>query len=350
MAPTPPPRSRRSRIADRSPLPSLRKLRPETVPVRTAPRGPRLVRLAMWSALGAGPLALAATLYAPPTAVVQAAPAPHPTEARTPADPRGAAELFVDLWLRADAANANSSIATAVRALAPEVDLPKRPRSTDAPAAAAGRVVAVRTVVGPGTWTVVVAALRDQAEPAPAGVPNTVAPLVRYYAVSGTGGSEGTPVTIGGAPAEIAAPDAAAVPAVQFTHRVPAGSALDTSLGEFVRAYLGGGQGGGLERYLSPGLRVSAPKTAPYVRIEVTDVLADAEAATAAAVPADGTKARVRIRVSGEDKQGVRWPLVYRAEVTARAGRWEVSALESGITDLPAGTSSSSPAVSGGGR
>ncbi len=348
MAPTPPPRSRRSRVADRSLLPSLRKLRPETVPVRTAPRGPRLVRLAMCGALGAGPLALAATLFAPPTAVVQAAPAPHPAGESAPADPRGAAELFVDLWLRADGANADSSIASAVRALAPEVDLPKRPRSTDAPAA--GRVVAVRTVVGPGTWTVVVAALRDQAEAAPAGSANAVAPLVRYYAVSGTGGTEGTPVAIGGAPAEVAAPDAAAVPAAQFTHRVPAGGALETSLGEFVRAYLGGGQGGGLERYLSPGLRVSAPKTAPYVRIEVTDVLADAEATTAATVPADGTKARVRIRVSGEDKLGVRWPLVYRAEVTARAGRWEVSALESGITDLPADASSSSAAVSGGGR
>ncbi|KOU60302.1 hypothetical protein ADK96_31060 [Streptomyces sp. IGB124] len=328
----------------------MRKHRPETVPVRTAPRGPRLVRLAVWSALGAGPLALAATLYAPPTAVVQAAPAPQTTEARTPVDPRGAAELFVDLWLRADGSKTDTSIATAVRALAPEADLPKRPRSTDAPAAAAGRVVAVRTVTGPGTWTVVVAALRDQADPAPAGGPNTVAPLVRYYAVSGTGGSEGTPVTIGGAPAEVAAPDAAAVPAAQFTHRVPAGGALEASLGEFVRAYLGGGQGGGLERYLSPGLRVSAPKSAPYVRIEVADVLTNAEAATAATVPADGTKAQVRIRVTGEDKLGVQWPLVYRAEVTARAGRWEVSALEAGITDLPAGASSSSPAVSGGAR
>ncbi|MFE5862144.1 conjugal transfer protein [Streptomyces virginiae] len=332
-------------------MPSLRKLRPETVPLRTAPRGPRLVRLAMWGALGAGPLALAATLFAPPTAVVQAAPAPHPAEARTPADPRGAAELFVDLWLRADGSDADSSIATAVRGLAPDVDLPKRPRSTDVPAAAAGRVVAVRATVGPGTWTVVVAAVRDRTESAPAGSPNTMAPLVRYYAVSGTGGTEGVPVTIGGAPAEVAAPDAAAVPAAQFTHRVPAGGALETSLGEFVRAYLGGGQNGGLERYLSPGLRLSAPKTAPYVRIEVTDVLADAEAATAPAVPADGTKARVRIRVSAEDKQGVRWPLTYRTEVTARAGRWEVSALESGITDLPSGTNSSSPAaVSGGGR
>ncbi|MFE5621074.1 conjugal transfer protein [Streptomyces virginiae] len=349
MTPTPPPRSRRSRVADRSPLPSLRKLRPEAVPVRTAPHGPRLVRLAMWSALGAGPVALAATLFAPPTAVVQAAPAPPPSAELAPADPRGAAELFVDLWLHADGANSDSGIAAAVRALAPEVDLPKRPRSTDAPAAGGGRVVAIRTVVGPGTWTVVVAALRDQAEPTFPGGPNTVGPLVRYYAVSGTGGTQDTPLTIGGAPAEVAAPDGAAVPAAQFTHRVPAGSGLEMSLGEFVRAYLGGGQGGGLERYLSPGLRLSAPKTAPYVRIEVIDVLADAEAATSAAVPADGTKARVRIRVSGENRLGVRWPLVYRAEVTARAGRWEVSVLESGVTDLPAGTSAS-PAVSGGGR
>ncbi|MFF4429798.1 hypothetical protein ACFYZ4_11605 [Streptomyces sp. NPDC001513] len=261
------------------------------------------------------------------------------------------AEIFVDLWLRADAANPDSSVAAPVRSLAPHVELPRRPRSTDT-AVTAARVVALRTSVGPNAWTVVVAAVRDQTEPvAAAGNPNAGTPLVRYFAVSGSGGTDGTPVTISGAPAEVAAPDAPPVPASRFIHRVPAGGSLETSLGEFVRAYLGGGQNGGLERYLSPGLRVSAPKAAPYARVDVENVVADAAVAAGAAVPADGSKAQVQIRVIGEDRQGVRWPLVYRAEVTARAGRWEVSALEAGVTEPPADTIASSPAaVSGGVR
>ncbi|MFF3675957.1 conjugal transfer protein [Streptomyces sp. NPDC002120] len=255
------------------------------------------------------------------------------------------AEMFVDLWLRADAANPDSSVTAAVRSLAPQVDLPQRPRSTDA-APTAARVVAVRTSVGADAWTVVVAAIRDQSEPAAAA--SSPVPPVRFYAVSGSGGKDGQPVTVGGAPAEVAAPDAVPVPASQFPTRVPAGAALETSLGEFVRSYLSGGQGAGLERYLSPGLRVSAPKAAPYARVDVENVVADAAVAAGAAVPADGSKAQVQIRVIGEDRQGVRWPLLYRAEVTARAGRWEVSALEAGVTEPPAGTASS--AVSAGAR
>lgn len=354
MDPTSPtPRRRRMPRpgAGRPTPPALRKNRPETFAVRTVPRGARWVRLATWSALGAGPLALAAAIYAPPTTVVQAAPAPSPVQSRPPADPRGAAEMFVDLWLRADASAPDSSIAAAVRSLAPQVDLPKRSRSEAPPAPA--RVVALRTAAGPESWTVVVAAISDQPAPAASASDNPASkvPVVRYYAVSGSGGTDTTPVTIGGAPAEVAAPDAPQAPAVKLTHSVPGGSPLETSLGEFVRAYLSGGQGGGLERYLSPGLHLSAPKAAPYARVEVSGIVADSEVAAGRDVPADGAKAQVRIQVTGEDKQGVRWPLVYRAEVTARTGRWEVSALEAGIADLsPSTKSPSSDSVSGGAR
>ncbi|OEJ29998.1 hypothetical protein BGK67_00065 [Streptomyces subrutilus] len=166
---------------------------------------------------------------------------------------------------------------------------------------------------------------------------------MRYFAVSGTRGTGGGPVSVVGAPAEVAAPDASQVPNSEFSRPVPAASALGVSLGEFVRTYLGGGQGAGLDRYLSPGLKVTAPKAAPYARVEVEDVAANTEVAAGQAVPADGAKARVRIRVRGEDTQGVHWPLLYRAEVTARAGRWEISALEAGVTGPTLGTASPSP-------
>lgn len=284
--------------------------------------------------------------------MAQAAPTPRASDnVRPSAEPDGVAEMFVELWLRSDAAAPDSSVAVAVRALAPQAELPKRRRSDASTPTSVVRAVTVRTSWAPrGGWTAVVAAYGAHEQAASGSPAEGGSALVRYFAVSGTGGSDGRPVMISGSPAEVAAPGAVAVPDSEFTHRVPASGALATSLGEFVRAYLGG-QGAGLERYLSPGLEVSAPKAAPYVRVDVEDVAADAELAVGAAVPAEGAQARVRVRVVGEDRAGVRWPLVYRLEVSARAGRWEVGGLEAGVTSPPAGSASpSATAVAGGAR
>ncbi|MGW0751984.1 conjugal transfer protein [Streptomyces sp. NPDC002587] len=357
--PVPPGRRRAARRPAASP-PSqpLRAERPQTVPVRQAvSRGPRLVRVGIWGALAAGPLALAVAFSVPRTTVAQAAPTPRATDAaRIPADPAGVAEMFVDLWLRADGTQPDSAVAIAVRSLAPEVELPKRPRT--AAVSVAARTVAVRSaVLREGMWTVVVGAVADRSEtegatssPSTAAV-GPVLPVVRYFAVSVAGDSSGTGrFTVVGAPAEVAAPDAVTVAESEFTVPVPSTGALAVSMGEFVRAYLAGGRGASLERYLSPGVRVSVPRAASYARVDVEDVAADAETAQGTTVPADGSKARVRVRVSGEDRAGVRWPLVYRLEVIARAGRWEVSALEAGTTSSPAAAPSPSASVSGGAR
>ncbi|MFF1344323.1 hypothetical protein ACFVYT_42145 [Streptomyces sp. NPDC058290] len=152
MTTTPPPGRRRvSRPPAAAPVSKpLRSARPDTVPVRRAvSRGPRLARYGIWTALAAGPLTLAVVLAVPRTTVAPAAPAPRTTDAaRTPADPQGVAEMFVDLWLRADAtAPESNGITAAVGALVPQVDLPKRPRS-DSTGPVAAKAVAVRTAYG----------------------------------------------------------------------------------------------------------------------------------------------------------------------------------------------------------
>lgn len=324
----------------------LRRSRPETVPVRHAvSRGPRLTRIGVWAALAAGPLALAAALVVPRGVAAQAAPVTQATSAPHPvADAAGTAAVFVDLWLRADAAAPDSPAAAAVHALAPAADLPMRPR-TESAAPGSVRVVPVRTMSTPGGWTVVVAALGDitrTASPSTGQAPERTSDtdaVARYFAVSGTGGQNGGPVAISGSPAEVAAPGTAPAPASPYTRPVSAGDALGTTLGEFLRAYLDGGQATALERYLSPGVRLSAPAAASYARVDVEEVTADTDQAAAKAVPGDGARARVRVRVSGEDRWGSRWPLVYRLELTTRAGRWEVSSLD-------AGTASSTPPAS----
>lgn len=353
MTPTPPPSPRRRGKAApatqaRPATAPLRSSRPETFPVRRpVSRGPRFTRIGVWAALAAGPLALAVAVAVPRTTVAQAAPSPKTAAAHkaAAADPAGAAEMFVDLWLRADASVPDSPAAAAVRALVPDADLPQRPRA-EKTAPAASRVMAIRTSHAAGGWTVVVAALGEQ--------PAEGVPLVRYFAVAGTGGEDGGPLRVVGAPGEVATPEAApAVDETVFIHPIASTGALAGSLGEFVRAYLGGGQGAGVERYLSPGVHIAAPSAATYERVDVGDVAADSRAALTEGAPADGARARVRLRVTGVDRAGVRWPLVYRLEVTARAGRWEVSALDAATTSSPppASAAVSSPApVSGGAR
>ncbi|MEW1639799.1 conjugal transfer protein [Streptomyces sp. NPDC093801] len=310
-----------------------------------------------WAALAAGPLALAVALVMPRGSVAQAAPVPHTDSAPRPsADPAGTAALFVDLWLRSDAAAPDSPVAAALRSMAPAVQLPKRVRGEAAPGEM--RVVPVRTSSSPEGWTVVVAAVAsaaalDPVGPGPAKESVAVSgPVVRYFAVSGAGGREGGPLGVFGAPAEVSAPEGVAEAASPFSHSVPSGAALSVSLGEFLRTYLSGGPGAGLERYLSPGVRLSAPAAAAYVRVDVEEVVSDTERAAGKEVPADGTRARVRVRVAGEDRAGSRWPLVYRLEVTTRAGRWEIVALEGGAggAGAPAATPSgpvAAPAAGG---
>lgn len=322
--------------------------RPETVPVgRPVSHGPRLARIGVWTALAAGPLALAVALAAPAGSAAQAAPAPTPSSSRVQTDPAGTAAYFVELWLRADASAPDSPVGAAVRRMAPQAELPSRSREAGSPASV--RVTPLRTVFLPGGgWTVTVAAVTDERRaPSPGGSDQAVVqPVARYFAVNGTGNQDDGPLVVTGSPAEVAAPEAAQTNASVFGRPVPSTGPLAVSLTEFLRTYLAGpdGQGAGVERYLSPGVRLSAPTAAVYTRVEVKDVAADTEAAAGTTVPADGSRARVRVRVEGSDAAGTRWPLEYRLAVTARADRWEISALDTG-TPAPASAGAASPAA-----
>ncbi|MFD5006649.1 hypothetical protein ACFWMV_27565 [Streptomyces mutabilis] len=57
------------------------------------------------------------------------------------------------------------------------------------------------------------------------------------------------------------------------------------------------------------------------------EVSAIEEAAVAGPVPADDTKVRVQAEARGDTG---RWPLAYELTLTARSGRWDVAALQSG--------------------
>lgn len=329
-----------------SPSPPLRTSSPSVPALRTAHRRVSLARIRVWAALAAGPVALAVACAMPRTVVAAAQPkTTAPSPLRT-ADPAGAAALFCDLWLRSDAAQADSSTARAVHALAPSVALPN-------PAAKTGQVlqrtVAVRSVrLSEGRWSVVVAAqftVRDDTgKPAEASGAPTV---VRYFAVpvvAAEGTSGPAAFTVTSAPAQIAGPEPATVATSRYVKPLPADGALVSSLGAFFDAYLAGV--GEVARYLSPGTQLNAVSATGYKAVRVDQAAADSEKAIGA-VPGDGTRVHIQARVTATDATAGRWPLVYTLDMTARSGRWELTALEAGAPakDSPSPTSS---AIAGG--
>lgn len=276
----------------------------------------RLSRVAVWTVIAAGPIALCVAVASTPTTVA-AAPAAKPTAVRTAAaaaDPGGYAQVFVGAWLRSSADDATSAQARIAQSMAPDVELPD-------PAADAqstpGSVTAVRSAQrGAGAWAVTVAA-------------QYAGGSVRYYTVPVAADSAGSSFTVTGAPGAVAGPARAEVPKSSYAVTVPEGD-LSSAVGQFLAAYLTGA--GEVDRYLAPGVKLSAVSPAPYTAVAVQQVSAVEEAAAAEQVPADGTKVRVLAQVEARDADG-RWPLAYELTLKTRSGRWDIAALESGTAD-----------------
>ncbi|WP_406410491.1 conjugal transfer protein [Streptomyces sp. NBC_01614] len=274
----------------------------------------RVSRLAVWTVIGAGPIALGVALASTPTTVEAAAP-PKPTDAgRTTAaaaDPAGYAQLFVHAWLRSSADDATSAQSRLAQSMAPDVELPDL--AADAQATPAS-VTAVRSARrAGGLWSVTVAAQYADGR-------------LRYYAVPVAADRGGASFAVTGAPGVVAGPGRAEAAQSPYGVSVPDGD-LSSAAEEFLTAYLTGA--GEVDRYLAPGVMLSPVSPAAYTAITVQQLSAVEEAAAAEQVPADGTKVRVLAQVEARDTGG-RWPLGYELALTARSGRWEVSALESG--------------------
>ncbi|MGW3134999.1 conjugal transfer protein [Streptomyces sp. NPDC001139] len=273
----------------------------------------RLSRVAVWTLIAAGPIALAVAVASTPTTVAAATPA-KPATVRTATaatDPGGYAQVFIAAWLRSDANDETSAQARLAQSMAADVELPD-------PAADAHSAPQLVTVVrsaqrGAGAWSVTVAAQYGNGS-------------VRYYTVPVAADRTGSSFTVTGAPAVVAGPARAEVAKSSYAVTVPEGD-LSSAVGEFLAAYLTGA--GEVSRYLAPGVNLTAVSPAPYTAVAVQQVSAIEEAAAAEQVPADGTKVRVLASLEARDATG-RWPLAYELTLKARSSRWEVAALEPG--------------------
>ncbi|MFK4540433.1 hypothetical protein RKD29_000029 [Streptomyces tendae] len=159
----------------------------------------RLSRLALFTAIAAGPVALTVTVTSSPATAEAAAPNRR-APMRTPtaaADPAAHAQVFLDAWLRSSADEADSAQARLAQSLAPDVALPdpapgaqSKPRS----------VTAVRSVQRDGSaWTATVAAQHADS-------------TVRYFAAPVVADARGASFAVTSVPGVVAAPARAAVP------------------------------------------------------------------------------------------------------------------------------------------
>ncbi|MEU6284918.1 conjugal transfer protein [Streptomyces sp. NPDC047028] len=273
----------------------------------------RLSRVAVWTVIAAGPIALCVAVSSTPTTIA-AAPATKPTALRTATsatDPSGYAQVFIGAWLRSSVDDERSARARLAQSMAPDVELPTP--AADAQSAPQS-VTAVRSAQrAGGAWSVTVAA-------------QYAGGSVRYYAVPVAADSTGSSFTVTGAPGVVPGPARAEVPKSSYAVSVPKGD-LSSAIGQFLDAYLTGA--GEVDRYLAPGVKLTAVSPTPYTVVTVQEVSAVEEAAAAETVPADGTTVRVLAAVEARDATG-RWPLAYELTLKARSGRWEVAALQSG--------------------
>lgn len=320
-----------------SPTPRTRSL-----PVRRT----ALVRMAVWATVATGPLALISSCARSDEVVrTQPVPAARAGDTGTSSpDPAGYAELFLGLWLRSGS-DEDGAAARQVHAMAPSVQPPLWGEHVPA----VEQVTAVRSLrQADGAWSVTVAVQFKQTE---AGTPDKVAATgsdgaLRYFAlplvIKDTGMSVGAAraFVVPAAPMEVAAPAVLEEPASPYGTQVPDSSPLATTVGEFLTAYLGAGEGAG--RYLAPGITLPAPTSASFTAVRVDAI--HAAGRTDGTASADGGATRVQVQITASDADGGRWPLSYALQLKARDGRWEITGLQSGLEASPGkkGTSDTS--------
>lgn len=209
----------------------------------------------------------------------------------------------------------------------------------------ATQMTAVRVrQTAPGAWSVTVAAHVESAKGPKGGKSKDSAKApagaLRYFQVpvlsqrtsAGSGSSGAAESYVAAAlPAEVAAPGGQPKqPQLGYGPERSAtpGDARVQTVREFLGAYLTGA--GELDRYLAPGLRMEPVSPAPYRKVDVESLAVAGETAAgpSAGVPADGTRQRlmVQVRATGADRVSV--PLSYALTLKARAGRWEIAALD----------------------
>jgi hypothetical protein len=97
-------------------------------------------------------------------------------------------------------------------------------------------------------------------------------------------------------------------------------------VGQFLNAYIAGS--GDVTRYLTPGVVLTTLTPAPYTSVDLSEIRAEGSDQPPAVVPVDGTQIRVLALGTAVVTDQQTSNVAYALTLTARAGRWEISALD----------------------
>ncbi|MEV4616803.1 conjugal transfer protein [Kitasatospora sp. NPDC049258] len=306
-----------------------------------------VLRRAAWVLLALGPLLGGTALYLAPATAGPAQPQPAVSAPAVGAQgAAGFAQLFVAAYI--SAGDGDQAKLAAYYPGAADIRLEGAPGRRSGEQLAVVRLrqtdrdvwsvtVAARVVAASGSGTAAVAS-SPGGEGGPGG---RAAAAVRYFQVPvGTGAAGGgvTGYVALSMPAEVSAPPRIAAPGLVYGPRRPAlpGDPLTQAVSAFLGAYLTGA--GELDRYLAPGTQVSAISPAPYSAVVVDQLAVEGERGgdPAMAVPGDGTRVRLLVVLRAVGRDLVRAPLAYALTVRARAGRWEIAAVDGAPAEAPA--------------
>lgn len=324
---------RRRPAAAASAGPSVRQVDPE---VRLQARwtggsqlATRAATVGLWLALICGPVALLLAVSVGAAAGTPIRPAAAPAD---PAGERAAveefAQRFVVAWLqtpRGQEAQLQAYITAAA------LTLPEQPFTAADPATANVAHVAA------GVWAVTVAVtVTTPAQPTAATTPpspNTPASTStrRYFQVpvNYTAGA----LVAAALPAPTAAPATAAAPRLAYRNPGPLSGPLAASVQGFLTALLTGN--GDVTRYSSPGTAIAAVTPPPYTAVTVNDLMVDRDLAGLTGQPAAGDQVRLLATATATagPKQAI--TVQYALTLLARAGRWEVKAVDATPESTP---------------
>ena len=169
-------------------------------------------------------------------------------------------------------------------------------------------------------------------------------------------------------PAAVPAPSTGLTVNLDYSNQLSSNAAIVTAAQGFLSAMLTGD--GDVTRFTSPGTNLGAITPAPYASISVIGARTQKSLGDSAETPADGQRARLLLTISqqppGTASSTDALTGAYALTMAARAGRWEVSALDpapaAGVngsdvasslageedenTDTPTGAETSAPASS----
>ncbi|MCA1219297.1 conjugal transfer protein [Streptomyces sp. 8L] len=291
-----------------------------------------ILRWAGWAVIVLGPIlavvALVSSTRTPAVRPEATASAPAPTGGQGAA---GFATLFVDAYVSAGE-NSQSTL-TPYYPAAADLDLQG---TAGAHQAQQTTVVRLRQTADT-VWSVTVAARVTEPEKS-----TSDDGALRYFQVpvaTGPAGGGATGYVALSLPAEVTAPPRIEAPSLVYGPMEPASPSdpRTETVSEFLSAYLTGQ--GDISRILAPGTAVKPIRPAPYTTVAVEQIAVEGGTAVAdpeaTATAANGARTRLLVTITASGADHVQRPLTYALTLAARAGRWEVAALDGAPATAP---------------